>query len=356
MVRLVVDHEDVLETGRFLQHARHHLRRRLYCLRPTFSRRADKHGLRPRRKFKQTLSLECVKVRDDDARGFDERKHVLGDKVPVLVVGLVVVWQQDAQAVLDRDAGRRDEKSVCELGADSVTCGVHRLPGDDHRHHGRLARTGRELEGDAVEVLVRIVVRKGDLLKELLADCGRRRDLRQPDQRLDGLHLTEEWADVRKILLVAPVAEKARRLGRHVPPLLRESAPRIDFLADGVYQVVRPVIDAILVFCKKIGLCHATTSACGGNGRFQAGRTAELVDLRRRLVVLVHVPVPCRVFVGRIENRVVGKRLHEIRRCGLGVVLTSVHPVLFSFSVPVPMRADRRHGKERRRTLLIRVF
>ena len=91
--------------------------------------------------------------------------------------------------------------------------GVDRLPGDEHRHDCGLAGAGRELQREAHQLGVGVVVRVGQVLEEPLAAAVVRRDLGQPDRRLDRFDLAEERADATECV-VPPVLEQPGRLGR----------------------------------------------------------------------------------------------------------------------------------------------
>ena len=217
MVRLIIDHEDVLETGCVAQNARNHLSGRFNHLRAALARRTDQHRLCAGGEFQRGLQLKGMVVGDDDAGRLDERQHILRDEIAMLIVGLVIIRQQNAQAVFDRNTWRRDEKPVRELGADAMPCGIDRLPGNDHRHHGGLARACRQLQCNAIEILVRRVIGERNLLQELLAAHRGICDLGEPNEGFDRFDLTEERTDVRKVVLIAPPFEKPCRLGRHAP-------------------------------------------------------------------------------------------------------------------------------------------
>ena len=78
------------------------------------------------------------------------------------------------------------------------------------RHDGGLARPGRHFAGEAIETRICLRVRVLDIFAELL-----RRDFREPDQRFDGLTLTEELLALAK--RIAPVQQKTLRLRRNTP-------------------------------------------------------------------------------------------------------------------------------------------
>ena len=94
--------------------------------------------------------------------------------------------------------------------------GVHRLPGDQHGHDGRLAAARRHLQGEAEKVRIGLFVRLSDLIQEALRRRALRRDLGQPDNRLDGFQLAEEGARTDE-LVMAPMLQEPLRYGGHAP-------------------------------------------------------------------------------------------------------------------------------------------
>ena len=222
------------------------------------------------------------------------------------IVRFVVVGQQNTQPVLDGYAGRRDQKAVRELRAHAMPRRVDGLPGDYHGHDGRLASTGRKLQRYAVEILVRRIVGKGELLKDLLAACRGIGDFREPDKRLHGLHLAEERADVREVVAVAPVPEEPCSLCRDAPFFLRHFAPFAYFVSNVVYEVIGRIcriVYSIFRLREKVALILPTFhAAVNGDGRLQTGWATKLVDVLGRQIVRVHLPMPPWIFIGRIEN------------------------------------------------------
>jgi len=177
-----------------------------------------------------------MEVRDDDLR-VGELRAVLGrDEVALAVVVVGVLGEQDAEAVADRDAGRDDKEGVGEPRVLAVGRLVERLPGDEHRHHHRLARPGGHLVRHAEEARVRVVgplaqgVDDPRVLVGLLVH-----DLGDVDRRLDGLELAEE--DPPLPVGVRPVGEQPPRRGGDARPA--SPSPLRDLTADAVDEVVR---------------------------------------------------------------------------------------------------------------------
>ena len=99
----------------------------------------------------------------------------LGTSSRLRVVAVRIVRLQDAQAVLDGDAGRDDQEAAGEVLAAGLADGVDRLPGDEHRHDGGLAGAGRQLQREAHQLRVRLVVGGRQVLEQVAcraAECG----------------------------------------------------------------------------------------------------------------------------------------------------------------------------------------
>ena len=94
--------------------------------------------------------------------------------------------------------------------------GVDRLPGDQHRHDGGLARAGGQLQGETQKLGIGVFVGGGQVFEDLLAALRLGRDLGQPDGRFHGFDLAEERADAGEFVM-PPVLKQPRRFGRHLP-------------------------------------------------------------------------------------------------------------------------------------------
>ena len=144
-------------------------------------------------------------------------QHVAGNEFAAGVVAVGVVRLENAQPVLDGQAGRDDEKAAREVLAAGAAHGVDRLPRDEHRHDGGLAGAGGQLQREAHQLGIGVLVGGGKMLENALAALAAlRRDLGQPDRGLDRLDLAEERADAAE-LVVPPMLEEARRFRRHLP-------------------------------------------------------------------------------------------------------------------------------------------
>ncbi len=160
-------------------------------------------------------------------------QHVGGTSSRLLVVAVRIVRLQDAQAVLDGDAGRDDQEAAGERLAARAADGIDRLPGDQHRHDGGLAGAGGELQREPQQVRVG------------LARWRRRgaRGTRLPASPIFGatsvsqiaVSTASTWQKNGRTpleLVVPPVLEQARRLGRDLPlARVRQRPPGVDLLA-----------------------------------------------------------------------------------------------------------------------------
>ena len=167
VVRLVVEHQDVLHAHQVGHHALEHLAfgfQRVQFLAAALEQRAAALG-----EFDALAQLEGVVVGDDDLGPVHVVEHVAGNQFAVCVVAVGVVRLENAQAVLDGQPGRDDQKAARELLAAGPAHGVDGLPGDQHGHDGGLAGAGGELQGQAQQFGVGVVVGVGQVLEEALA-------------------------------------------------------------------------------------------------------------------------------------------------------------------------------------------
>ena len=232
VVRLVVQDQDVLHPHQLRHHPPEHLpfafegpdpgpRTPPFQQRPTALR--QRHRLAP---------PEGVVVGDDDPGPPEVAEHVRRDQLAAAVVAVRVVRLQHPQPVADGQAGGDDEEPAPEAPAAGPAHRVDRLPGDDHRHHGGLAGPGRQLQGQPRQPRVGPGVGRFEVVEERpLAPAPPRRDLREPDQRLDRLDLAEEGPDAAEAV-VAPVAQQAGRLRGDLPVArIRQRPPPVHVAA-----------------------------------------------------------------------------------------------------------------------------
>ena len=319
VVAFVVEHQHVLHAHQLPAHALQHLafglQRGRLLPRPLALQQ-------PARAFGHLHPLaahEGVEVGDEDLGAAEVRQHVRGDEFAAGIVALRVVRQQHAQAVADGDAGRRHQKAAGEARAVRAAHCVHRLPGDEHGHHGGLAGSGGELQRKAVEAGIRPVVGGLQVIEEapcLAAEL--RRHFHQPDRGLGGFHLAEERPDAGE-RVVPPVLKQPRRLRRHLPLAFRQFPPRGDLLAHAVDDVrVLVLLVGGVYFGRGLvegELALATPQAPRlGDGRDE-GRLAPVLDDAVGRPPLVELPMPPRTLVGRVENRLFEEAGQCVGRC-----------------------------------------
>ena len=112
MVRLVVEHEDVLHAHQVGHDALEHLPfgfQGVQLLAAALEERSAAFG-----EFHPLAQLESVIVRDDDLGAVDLVEHVGGHQFAAGVVAVGIVRLENAQPVLDREARRDDEKAARE--------------------------------------------------------------------------------------------------------------------------------------------------------------------------------------------------------------------------------------------------
>jgi hypothetical protein len=194
VVRLVVDDEDVLHAHQVGHHPLQHLA--FAFERPEFLAGAALQELPPTLGYLDALAqLEGVVVGDDDLGAAHVVEQVARQQFAVLVVAVGVVRLQDAQAVLDRQAGRADQEAAGEVPAARPAHRIDRLPGDEHGHDRGLAGAGGQFQGEAQQLGIGVPVRRSEMVENALAVSGLRRDLGEPDRGFHGFHLAEERSD-----------------------------------------------------------------------------------------------------------------------------------------------------------------
>ena len=160
---------------------------------------------------------------------------------------------------------------------------VDGLPCDDHGHDGGLSCAGGELQGQAGQLGVGVVVGVGETVEESPSDLPELgRNLSQPDSRLNRLYLTEEGLDVAEVV-VSPMLEQASGFGRDAPVVgIAQLSPLVDLTANLVHHRR----DVVLL----LALCRLALPRLG-NGRDELRAAPVLDDLLGRLDLVVEFPV-----------------------------------------------------------------
>jgi hypothetical protein len=181
--------------------------------------------------------------------------------------------------------------------------GIQRLPGDQHGHDGRFARTGGELEGDPQKGRVRLGVQGAQAF-----ELGAWRHLGQPDRGLRCFDLAEEQA--LGALRVPPVLQQPRRHrgdGR-AQSGIAQRAPGGDLGADLVDIVVRL---ALAVRVLEFEACLRLRPVLGRRHRDdELAPPPARGGLAGGDAVLVEHPM-----VGRLGEWAVQDRVVDDRRC-----------------------------------------
>ena len=321
VVRLIVDDHDVLQAHQVGHDALKHLSFSLNRLQRLFTP-AFQCGSRSLRDVRSFAKLEGVVVRDDDLGPVEVGQHVVRDQLAALIIAVRVIRLQDSQAISNSDSWCDDQESPRELSTVRTSNRVDRLPRDQHGHHGRLAGSCRELQRDPHQFGIRLLVRRKDMVQELLADLSCFRCyFRKPDGRLGSFDLTEEWAKAAE-LVMSPMLQQPGRLRRHVPVIwIRECSPLFDMLSNLIDDRRRVVLllfgresfafieDEFFVF---VGLLFLTFFGLWDR-RNEFGPSPSRDDLLRWLPGLIQLPVLRGIAIRRIEDGLVKEAiLHEV--------------------------------------------
>ena len=237
------------------------------------------------------------------------REHVGRHQLAALVVAVRVVRLEHPQAVADGDARGDHQESAREPPAAGAAHRVDGLPRDEHGHDRGLAGAGRELEREACEAGVRLLVGGREMIEESSAFVAEtRRDFGQPDRSLRRFDLAEEGPDVGEAV-AAPVLQEPSRFGCHPPPArVRNGPPRIDLAPESVDDLHQLVLLAVcLQRLRRLVEVHLALSTLPGlrNRGDERHAPAAVEDAARGLAALVELPVPGRVVVGRVEDGLV---------------------------------------------------
>ena len=179
--------------------------------------------------------LEGVVIRDHDFRAANFGEHLRRHEFARLVVIILVAWLDDSQPILDRDARGDDQERPRKI-LRILASGVHRLPGNQHGHDGCLAAARRHLQGEAEQRRIGLFIRLSDLIEEALRCGALGGDLGQPDNRLDGFQLAEEWARTDELMMAPMFQEPLRYAGDTPIGRIAQRAPSIEIAANFVDQ------------------------------------------------------------------------------------------------------------------------
>ena len=148
------------------------------------------------------------------------------------------------------------------------------MPGDDHGHNQRLARTRRHLCAQAPE--------HSAVGRYIHADLLGRRSFGEPDQRLDGLQLAEEEPASGKLFRIRPVRQET--LGDSRNARIRRLAPSLHPRSNAVDQRYRNE-NAGVVECRGIRRGDDVSRGAPSIGQIEQSRLPVIVPMPHRLLV-----------------------------------------------------------------------
>ena len=257
-------------------------------------------------------------VGDDYPGTLKVSEHVSRHHFSAGVVAIRVFGLEHAQPVFDRDAWSHYQETPSEAPAVRVPDGVDGLPCDDHGHDGGLAGAGGQLQRQARQLRVGVVIGVGEAVEETPSDLpGLGGNLSQPDGRLDSLYLAEEGLDVAEVV-VSPMLEQTSGLGRDAPVVgVAQLSPLVDLTANLIHH--RRDVVLLLLRGQPLALiddeCLLMLIRPSLPGLWDGGdelRAAPVLDdLLGRLTLIIELPVLSRVVVGGVEYGLFEEAIHH---------------------------------------------
>jgi hypothetical protein len=202
VMRLVVQHDDLLPAGQFTAYTPDHLIGRFH---ERVGLALGQYGLGEFRCLSAFALDEAVVIGDDDGGLAEPLQQIGRQQIAFAVVVRRIGRQQHTQAIANRDPGRDDEEGIAEAAVLPVLELVERLPRDQHGHDNGLPGSGCHLEGHARKA----GVEAGVLVAQLVFDPGVAvvaGDLGEIDRRFERFDLAEEQFPL--AIRVAPVAQE----------------------------------------------------------------------------------------------------------------------------------------------------
>ena len=171
---------------------------------------------------------------------FAQLGHLIrGQNIPLAVVVVGIVGEQDTKAVADSNAGCDNEERIGEAVILGVSELVECVPGDDHSHDYGLAAASGHLEGSAEQAGIGVFVRLSDLVVNPVV-ASTTSDFRDVYCRFERLDLAEE--ELALAVGLGPILQQpAGSLGN---VLVAALTPAADTFADAVDEGV--LFDAVL--------------------------------------------------------------------------------------------------------------
>ncbi len=214
MMRLVINHVNAVVIQQLAASSREHLG--IGFRGPErFGRIALQKAARDLGQRQGLAMLKRMVIGDHDLGAADFRQHFRRHDFACLVVIVGLARQQHAKTVADGDARGDDQKGAGEI-LRILTGRVHRLPGDQHGHHGGLAAAGRHLHGQAEKLWVGFLVGLADLIQQSFRRSAFRSDFGQPYDSFDRFDLAEERTRADEFM-VPPMFEQPLRRPGYAP-------------------------------------------------------------------------------------------------------------------------------------------
>ncbi len=138
--------------------------------------------------------------------------------------------------------------------------------------------------------------------------------LGQPDGGLNRFDLAEEWPNA-AVVVMTPVLEKTSSFRCNSPLGQRELTPPINLLA---HSIDDGSMDILLILGRKIVeqqvvlFGSALLVSRPGDGCDELSRTPALDNLLCRLPAVIQLPMARRIFIRRVENRMVEERIGHL--------------------------------------------
>ena len=151
------------------------------------------------RELDPLAELEGVVVGDDDLGPVDVVEHVARHQLAAGVVAVRVVRLQDAQAVLDGEAGRDDEEAAGEVLAAGRRTALMVCQAMSIAMTVVLPAPVASFSARRISSGLASLFAFARCSRTRLPACRVRRDLGQPDGRLDRFDLAEERADAAEL-------------------------------------------------------------------------------------------------------------------------------------------------------------
>ena len=137
VVRLVIQHQNVFDAHQFRHYALQHLPVTFHSLQVRAA--ALQQPPAALGNIKPLAVHKRVVICNQNFGFLQVRQHVGRHQLAAAIVAVRIVGLQHAQPVFDGQSGRHHQKSARKQFALRMLCSIHRLPRNQHCHHGGLA-------------------------------------------------------------------------------------------------------------------------------------------------------------------------------------------------------------------------